>query len=350
MPEMLSCFHAKTCATWQRPQASYPKAAVAERRTAMFAAGRKMAPLLLVFLLMMLCAPSAHASGVAVNVAQNATFGTILTDSAGKVLYRFTRDTINVSSACYNQCATVWPPLLIDEGTPVAGEGVNGDLLGVLTRTDGTRQVMYNGMPLYYYNQDANPGDTHGQRVRDVWFIVHPNTTTVGYQPATVRVRQHAELGNFLTDDQGKTLYLFTRDSANHTVCYDRCATNWPPLLVDASAPTLAEGVGGALGTLLRDDGNRQVTYESKPLYYYTPDTTTGDTKGQGVGNVWFVVAPVSVSAPAAPAGPAPAEGPAALPRTGGDSSSTGWLVALSLLLLGLGGALVSLRQRGRSV
>jgi predicted lipoprotein with Yx(FWY)xxD motif len=316
----------------------------------MFAARRKMALLLLVFLLMVLCVPNALASGVTVNVIQNPTFGTILTDSAGRVLYRLTRDTINVSSACYNQCAVVWPPLLIDEGTPVAGEGVNGDLLGVLTRTDGKRQVMYNGMPLYYYGQDANPGDTKGQRVRDVWFIVHPNTSTVGYQPINVRVRQHPELGSFLTDDQGRTLYLFMRDSANHTVCYDRCATNWLPLLVDASEPKLAEGVGGALGVIVRDDGNRQVTYESRPLYHYTPDTTIGDTKGQGVGNVWFVVPPVAVSAPAAPAAPAPVGGPAALPKTGGDGISLDWIAALSLLLIVLGSALASIRRRSRGV
>jgi LPXTG-motif cell wall-anchored protein len=299
---------------------------------------------------MSLGVPNALASGVAVNMTQSATLGTILTDSAGRVLYRFTRDTINTSSACYNQCATTWPPLLIDEGTPVAGDGVNGDLLGVLARTDGTRQVMYNGMPLYYYNQDANPGDTNGQRVRDVWFIIHPNTATVGYQPVTVRVRQHSELSNMLTDEQGRTLYMFTRDSANHTVCYDRCATNWPPLLADASAPKLAEGVGGALGAIIRDDGNRQVTYESKPLYYYTPDTTVGDTKGQGVGNVWFVVPPVSVSAPGAPAAPAPAQGPATLPRTGDDDSAPGGVAVLSLLLIILGGALIGLRRRGHAV
>jgi predicted lipoprotein with Yx(FWY)xxD motif len=162
-----------------------------------------------------------------------------------------------------------------------------------------------------------------------------------------VRVRQHPELGAFLTDDQGKTLYLFTRDSANHTVCYDRCATNWPPLLVDASDPKLAEGVGGALGVIVREDGNRQVTYESKPLYYYTPDTTIGDTKGQAVGNVWFVVAPVGVSAPAAPA---PAGGPATLPNTGGDGVSRSWIAALSLLLIVLGGALAGLRRRDRGM
>jgi predicted lipoprotein with Yx(FWY)xxD motif len=313
----------------------------------MLAVGRKLAPLF-ACLLVVLFVPTALAKGVTVNVTLNPTFGTILVDSAGRVLYRFTRDTINVSSACYNQCAVVWPPLLIDEGDPVAGEGVDGTLLGVLTRTDGTRQAMYNGMPLYYYNQDAAPGDTKGQRVRDVWFIVHPNTTTVGYQPALVRVRQHPSLGPFLTDAQGKSLYLFTRDSPNLSACYNRCATNWPPLLVDASGPQLAEGVGGALGTTLRDDGNRQVTYEGKPLYYYNMDTNVEDAKGQGVGNVWFVVAPVSVAAPQA--APAPVAAPAALPRTGGDTNALGWVVALALLLCAMGGALGVIRRYGRGL
>jgi predicted lipoprotein with Yx(FWY)xxD motif len=307
--------------------------------------GRNLVQLLLAGLLALLCVPFALAAGVTVNVTQHATLGMILTDSAGKTLYRFTRDTPNVSSACYNQCAVTWPPLLVDEGTPVAGASVNGDLLGVLARTDGTRQVMYNGMPLYYYNQDANAGDSNGQRVRDVWFIVHPNSTTVGYQPASLRVRAHDTLGSFLTDDQGRTLYMFARDSANVSACYDRCASNWPPLLVDASNPQLAQGVGGALGTIIRDDGNRQVTYDSKPLYYYTPDTTIGDTKGQGVGGNWFVVPAAAASGPAAPAAPAPADAPATLPRTGDTGTSPGWLVALALLLITLGAALTGARR-----
>src|SRR5215216_6924192 len=143
----------------------------------------KMAALLLLFMLLLAVVPGALAAGNAVNMVAHPTLGNILTDSDGRTLYRFTRDTVNVSSACYGQCAVTWPPLLIDDGTPVAGEGVNGNLLGVLTRTDGTRQVMYNGMPLYYYNKDVNPGDTVGQLVGNVWFIVHPNTTTIRHCP-----------------------------------------------------------------------------------------------------------------------------------------------------------------------
>ena len=134
----------------------------------------KMVALLLMLMLMLAVVPGALAAGNAVNMVAHPTLGNILTDSDGRTLYRFTRDTVNVSSACYGQCATNWPPLLIADGTPVAGEGVDGNLLGVLTRTDGTHQVMYNGMPLYHYGKDVKPGDTNGQAVGNVWYVVAP--------------------------------------------------------------------------------------------------------------------------------------------------------------------------------
>ena len=304
----------------------------------------KMASLLLMFVLMLVIVPGALAAGNAVNMVANPTLGNILTDSDGRTLYRFTRDTVNVSSSCYNQCAVTWPPLLIEDGNPVAGEGVNGELLGVLTRTDGTRQVMYNGMPLYYYNADPNVGDTNGQLRGNVWFIVHPNTTTISSgQGTTVRASRNDALGPFLTDKDGRTLYLFTRDSENKSVCYAGCANTWPPLLVGSGDPTL-DGIGGTLGVTVRNDGNRQVTYGGKPLYYFASDTAPGDTKGQGVGSVWYVVAPVAAAAPAA--APVAAPVPAALPTTGdGDRAPLGAL-ALVALLLGTLGLLIRPRKR----
>ena len=309
-------------------------------------AGRgKMLALLLGFALALLFVPTALAKSVVVDVSQHPTLGKILTDSEGRTLYRFTRDTPNVSSACYGQCATTWPPLLIDKDNPVAGAGLDGNLLGVLTRTDGTRQVMYNGMPLYYYAPDAKPGDTNGQRLRDVWFIVKPNTVPAGNQPVSLRVAQHATLGAILTDTQGRTLYRFTKDSENTSVCYDQCAATWPPLVSSAADPTAGNNIAGNLGVTIRNDGNRQVTYNGMPLYYYAPDTNPGDTKGQGVGNVWFVVNASVASAPAAPA-PAPASGPASLPRTGeGEGAPLGLLLA-ALLLIGAGGAVTYVRRR----
>jgi predicted lipoprotein with Yx(FWY)xxD motif len=133
----------------------------------------RIVSLLLIGMLMLLSSSIALAQSVTVTTSNNATLGNILTDSQGKTLYVFLRDTPNASSACYNRCATTWPPLLITEGNPIAGEGVNGNLLGVLERTDGSRQVLYNGWPLYYYATDANPGDTNGQGVGSVWFVLN---------------------------------------------------------------------------------------------------------------------------------------------------------------------------------
>ncbi len=107
-----------------------------------------------------------------VDVSQNATLGSILVDSKGMTLYLFTNDTPNTST-CYTACATAWPPLLTN-GTPTAGTGVDASMLGTTARTDGTTQVTYNGWPLYYFQSDKAAGDTTGENVQGIWFVVTP--------------------------------------------------------------------------------------------------------------------------------------------------------------------------------
>jgi LPXTG-motif cell wall-anchored protein len=302
---------------------------------------------LLALLLALTIAPRALAAGPTVAAVQDPTLGLILVDADGHTLYRFTRDTTNTSSACYGNCAVRWPPLLVEDGVPVAGEGVNGELLGILTRTDGTRQVMYNGMPLYYYANDTQAGQTSGQGVGSVWYIVKPNTTTAGGQGVTLRSRKDAALGDILTDGNGWTMYLYTRDTQNTTVCYDRCATAWPPLLAGTGVEPQLDGIGGTLGTIVRNDGNRQVTYNGIPLYYFVNDKQAGETKGQGVGNVWYIITPTAAAsqAPAAPASAAPAPVPAALPRTGEGDSAPFAALGLLALMLAVAGAAIRLRK-----
>ena len=107
---------------------------------------------------------------------------------------------------------------------------------------------------------------------------------------ATVNLEQNDELGSFLVDDKGMTLYLFTKDTPNTTVCYEKCAVAWPPLLTTGD-PVAGEGVDASLlGTTERTDGTVQVTYNGWPLYYYEEDKAPGDVVGQDVGGVWFVV------------------------------------------------------------
>ena len=116
--------------------------------------------------------PAMPAGPAVVNVGQNATLGSFLVDSNGMTLYLFTTDTPNTST-CYGPCAIAWPPLLTS-GAPTAGTGVTASLLGTTTRTDGTTQVTYNGWPLYYFASDKAPGDTTGENVQNVWFVITP--------------------------------------------------------------------------------------------------------------------------------------------------------------------------------
>jgi len=100
-------------------------------------------------------------------------YGQILTDSEGRSLYAFTKDT-NGQPTCNAGCEDNWPPLLA-EGKPTGSGDVNGDLLKTVSREDGTKQVMIGKWPLYYFAGDNAPSDTQGQGVNDVWFLVGPD-------------------------------------------------------------------------------------------------------------------------------------------------------------------------------
>jgi predicted lipoprotein with Yx(FWY)xxD motif len=95
-----------------------------------------------------------------------------------------------------------------------------------------------------------------------------------------------AALGKVLVATNGNTLYIFKKDTDNTSACYDACAATWPPYIV-TSAMT---GMAGKIATAARRDGALQLTYNKQPLYFYSKDAKPGDTTGQGVGGIWFVV------------------------------------------------------------
>ncbi|PAJ76318.1 hypothetical protein CJF42_00545 [Pseudoalteromonas sp. NBT06-2] len=85
----------------------------------------------------------------------------------------------------------------------------------------------------------------------------------------------------------GHSLYVFDSDLAsNGSNCHDDCAINWPPVLINDG---IATGVGG-LGSVIRNDGTLQATFNDRPLYFFVNDETEGETKGNGIGNVWWTV------------------------------------------------------------
>ena len=102
--------------------------------------------------------------------ASDTALGVVLADADGFTLYTFANDTEGTSN-CADGCAEAWPPVLVDGG-PVAGPDVDGSLLGTTERADGTTQLTYDGRPLYRFGGDPAPGDTNGEGVADVWFVV----------------------------------------------------------------------------------------------------------------------------------------------------------------------------------
>ena len=98
--------------------------------------------------------------------------GTVLTDAKGMTLYTFDRDGVGVSN-CSGACATTWPPTAPGDGDLTSDPDVGG-VLDVIDRADGSQQVTYNGMPLYAYRADTQPGAVKGDGVGGVWHIAMP--------------------------------------------------------------------------------------------------------------------------------------------------------------------------------
>lgn len=102
-----------------------------------------------------------------------------------------------------------------------------------------------------------------------------------------------ATLTQYLTDGQGNTLYYFKPDVAGSgkSSVPANIAANWPPLTTTGT-PVAGAGVTGPVGTFVGSDGGKWVLYKGKPLYYFKGDAAPGDTKGEGLGGIWFVVGP----------------------------------------------------------
>ncbi|HVH62213.1 MAG TPA: hypothetical protein VNA65_01295 [Candidatus Dormibacteraeota bacterium] len=113
--------------------------------------------------------------------------------------------------------------------------------------------------------------------------------------PAMIAVASNAKLGQILVDGNGRTLYLFEKDTSSSSTCYGDCAKYWPPLLTNGAPKAGAGATASLLGTTKRSDGTTEVTYAGHPLYYVVTVHNPGDATGQGVNNFgapWDVVGP----------------------------------------------------------
>jgi predicted lipoprotein with Yx(FWY)xxD motif len=105
---------------------------------------------------------------------RDSPFGEMLFDSRRQAIYVFERDRRG-ASVCYGECARAWPPVLTN-GKPVAGKGVDVELLGAIRRRGGDLQVTYAGRPLYFYAHEG-PGQVLCHNVDlngGLWWVVDP--------------------------------------------------------------------------------------------------------------------------------------------------------------------------------
>jgi len=206
-------------------------------------------------------------------------------------------------SFCFDACVEFWPLFTADEPLTLP-DGVDGTLT-LIERKDGTTQVAYNDIPLYYFAADKAPGDVNGQWAGDTWFVVAPGETfgtraaqviqdvSTPVTSTTVLIASDPTLGDYFTDAEGRTLYLFTKDTELFTsTCTSDCLTDWPPVPGATGRLTLPSGATGELALMDGKDGSKQLAYNGIPLYYFAGDAEPGQLNGQGVGGVWWIVKP----------------------------------------------------------
>ena len=106
-------------------------------------------------------------------VSSDADLGDYLTAYNGMTLYLYTKDTAGVSN-CSGTCAVNWPPYTVPSADAIHVPASITGAVGTIARADGSLQVTYKGIPLYFWKNDAKPGDPTGQNVGGVWFVVQP--------------------------------------------------------------------------------------------------------------------------------------------------------------------------------
>ncbi|MFE0022816.1 hypothetical protein [Amycolatopsis sp. NPDC059021] len=280
-------------------------------------------------------------------VATVANLGQVITDKDGFTLYRYEKDTAKPpKSNCDGDCAKAWPPVMAQGDVQV--QGVDKSMVGTVKRSDGTEQITVGGWPLYRYAKDAKAGEAKGQGVGNVWFGVNPTGGKAGQatgagqqgtgqqqQAAGVKLSagQVSGIGPAIVDQEGFTLYLFTKDSKkpSKSNCNGDCAKTWPPVLSNGGKVELQGIDEKLLGSVKRADGTEQVTVGGWPVYRFAKDAKAGDANGQGVNGSWFVIEPngcksggtAASTGASAPSQQAPASEPA--PASGSGSGSVGY-------------------------
>ncbi len=121
---------------------------------------------------------------------------------------------------------------------------------------------------------------------------VSPTSTAIATQTLTI-ASSTSMTGSYLEGSNGMTLYTYANDTSGTSTCSDACAAIWPPYTVSSAAGiTIDPNATGTVGTITRSGGSLQVTYNGKPLYFYSKDSAPGQANGEGIGGKWSIARP----------------------------------------------------------
>ncbi len=258
----------------------------------------------------------------------------------GHTLYTFDTDTLGTSNCQASQCASNWPALTLQGGVQLAiGAGLTQTDFATITREDGTAQVTFKDIPLYYFAGDQAVGDKNGDGVGGIWHLATkasvlpvassapsapasapatapassaaiggpcydahyqvvpcPTASSAASSPAAGGSTVSVSGAGYLVGPTGLALYEYDKDAtANSSACTGDCLSNWPALTV-AIGESVVVGTGidqEDFAVFTRsDDGTSQVTYYGKPLYMFAADSAAGDTNGASVSPSWHLAMP----------------------------------------------------------
>jgi predicted lipoprotein with Yx(FWY)xxD motif len=142
---------------------------------------------------------------------------------------------------------------------------------------------------------DDDPAKVEGMSPEESEQQLEPTPAPI--DQAHVEASDQETFGRYLTNQDGKSLYIFTQDEqgSDYSTCEESCAIAWPPYTTEEE-PAAAEHVDAErLGVIERDDGTLQVTFDGWPLYFFARDVYPGDALGQGLdhlGGHWYLISP----------------------------------------------------------
>lgn len=241
----------------------------------------------------------------AVQLATDAKLGSFLTDGQGNTLYYFTLDVTGSNNCGTAACAAEWP--VFYAATVTVGAGLNAADFTTGKTAGGQNQTFYKGWPLYYFAAPANgqnvreqPGETRGNGLGNVWYVVRPDYTVMVAMNTIMNKDTHqASIKPYLIDPQGRTLYTFSMDAAHPatqaTNCTGGCIDAWP-IFYQANLNVPSGLKASDFGTITRTDGPNgstrlQTTYKGNPLYYFVADNAVRG-KVEGEAGTWAVAMP----------------------------------------------------------